>query len=65
MSTMLDFFGEYFIPTLVLIALAIVLTVYVFRRRRFDRGYRKGTAADPHQVKRENPADSWSRSRSR
>lgn len=62
MSTMLDFFGEYFIPTLVLIATAIALTIYVFRRRRFDRGYRKGSAADPRQVKRENPPDSWSKS---
>ena len=62
MGTMLDFFGEYFIPTLVLIALAIGLTIYVFRRRRFDRGYRKGGAADPRRVKRENPPDQWSSS---
>jgi hypothetical protein len=62
MSTMMNFFGEYFVPTLVLIAVAIALTVYVFRRRRFDRGYRKGRAADPRQVKRENPPDSWSKS---
>ena len=61
MGTMMEFFGEYFVPTLVLIALAIGLTIYVFRRRRFDRGYRKGSAADPRQVKRENPPDSWSR----
>jgi len=56
-----EFFGQYFVPVLVLIALAIALTFYVFRRRRFDRGYRKGTAADPRQVKRENPPDQWSR----
>jgi uncharacterized membrane protein len=62
MGAMLDFFGEYFVPVLVLIALAIALTIYVFRRRRFDRGYRKGSAADPRQVKRENPPDHWSRS---
>lgn len=62
MSTMMNFFGEYFVPTLALIAVAIVLTIYVFRRRRFDRGYRKGGAADPRQVKRENPPDSWSKS---
>lgn len=61
MGTMLEFFGEYFVPTLVLIGLALALTIYVFRRRRFDRGYRKGQAADPRQVKRENPPDSWSR----
>jgi hypothetical protein len=61
MRTMQDFFSSYFVPVLVLIALAIGLTMYVFRRRRFDRGYRKGTAADPRQVRRENPPDDWSR----
>jgi hypothetical protein len=61
MRSMQDFFSQYFVPVLVLIALAIGLTMYVFRRRRFDRGYRKGTAADPRQVRRENPPDEWSR----
>ena len=63
MQTMQEFFGQYFVPVVVLIALAIALTVYIFRRRRFDRGYRKGTAADPRQVRRENPPDQWSRTR--
>jgi uncharacterized protein HemX len=63
MSSVQAFFGQYLVPVLVLIALAIGLTVYVFRRRRFDRGYRKGTAADPRQVRRENPPDQWSRTR--
>ena len=63
MSSVQDFFGQYLVPVLVLIALAIGLTVYVFNRRRFDRGYRKGTAADPRQVRRENPPDQWSRTR--
>ena len=62
MSTMMAFFGEYFVPALLLIALTLGLTIYVFRRRRFDRGYRKGKAADPRQVKRENPPDSFRRS---
>ena len=61
MQTMQEFFGQYFIPVVVLIALAIGLTIYVFSRRRFDRGYRKGSAADPQQVRRENPPDEWSR----
>ena len=61
MRSMQDFFSSYFVPVLVLIALAIGLTMYVFRRRRFDRGYRKGTAVDPRQVRRENPPDEWSR----
>lgn len=63
MDIMMRLFGEYFVPVLVLIALAIVLTIYVFRRRRFDRGYRKGTAANPRQVKRQNPPDRRSRER--
>jgi hypothetical protein len=63
MQSMQDFFGQYFVPVLVLIALAIGLTIYLFRRRRFDRGYRKGTAANPGQVRRENPRDEWSRTR--
>jgi hypothetical protein len=28
----------------------------------FDRGYRKGSAADERQVRRQNPPDDWSRS---
>ena len=59
---MLDLFGQYFVPVLVLIAVAIGITLYLFRRRRFDRGYRKGSAADPRQVRRENPPDQWSQS---
>lgn len=62
MSSLQTFFSQYFVPVLLLIALAVVLTVYVFRRRRFDRGYRKGTAAHPGAVKRANPPDEWSRS---
>jgi hypothetical protein len=57
MRTMQEFFGQYFVPVLALIALAIGITMYLFRRRRFDRGYRKGQAADPRQVRRENPPD--------
>jgi hypothetical protein len=62
MSSLQEFFSQYFGPVLLLIALAVALTIYVFRRRRFDRGYRKGTAANPGAVKRENPPDEWSRS---
>jgi hypothetical protein len=59
---MQEFFQQYFGAVLVLIALAIALTIFVFRKRLFERGYRKGTAADQGQVKRENPPDKWSRS---
>lgn len=62
MSTLLAFFSEYFVPVLLLIGLALVLTVFIFRKRKFDRGYRKGEAANPSEVRRENPPDEWSRS---
>ena len=60
---MQDFFTQYFGPVVLLIALAIALTVVVFRKRLFERGYRKGSAARPAQVRRENPPDEWSKSR--
>ncbi len=62
MSTLQAFFGEYLVPVLFLIALALVLTIFIFRKRLFDRGYRKGTAADPRAVRKDNPPDEWSRS---
>jgi hypothetical protein len=58
---MSGFYGQFLLGGLVLIALALVLTVVVFRRRWFERGYRKGEAKDPGRVKRENPPDEWSR----
>lgn len=62
MGPLIEFFSEYLVPLLILIALAVALTIYVFRRRKFDRGYRKGSAADPREVRRQNPPDEWSRS---
>jgi hypothetical protein len=59
---MQEFFQHNFGFVLVLIALAIALTVVVFRKRLFERGYRKGDAARPDKVKRDNPPDRWSRS---
>lgn len=61
MSTLQAFFGEYFWPVILLIAVALALTVYIFRRRKFDAGYRKGQAANPEKVRRENPPDEYSR----
>lgn len=57
------FFGQSFGIVLVLIALALALTAVVFRKRWFERGPRKGEAADPSKVKRENPPDELPRSR--
>lgn len=62
MRSMQEFFSQYFGPVLLLLAIAIALTVYLFRKRHFDRGYRKGTAANPEDVKRNNPPDQWSKS---
>jgi hypothetical protein len=51
-----EFLGH-FGYVIALLLLAVALTVWVFRRRLFDRGYRKGKAADPQQVRRDNPPD--------
>jgi hypothetical protein len=47
----------------VLLLLGIALTAWIFRKRLFDRGYRKGQAADPDRVRRDNPPDEWTHSR--
>ncbi len=62
MEQLQAYFGDNLGLVLALIAVALALTIFVFRRRFFDRGYRKGSAANPSQVKRDNPADDWSRS---
>ena len=59
---MQEFFQQYFAWVVSLIALAVVLTMFVFRKRLFERGYRKGVAANPGKVKDENRPDRWSRS---
>jgi hypothetical protein len=60
---MQEFFQQYFGWVVALIALALVLTIFVFRKRLFERGYRKGVAANPGEVKQQNRPDEWSRSR--
>ncbi|WP_116808472.1 hypothetical protein [Steroidobacter cummioxidans] len=59
---MQEFFQQNFAILVVLIALAVALTIFVFRKRKFERGYRKGEAADPQRVKEQNRPDEWSRS---
>lgn len=59
---MQEFFQQHFVAVVILIALALALTIFVFRKRLFERGYRKGEAADPRKVKEQNPPDEWSRS---
>lgn len=59
---MQEFFQEHLAAVVILIALAITLTFFVFRKRLFEEGYRKGEAADPGKVKKQNPPDEWSRS---
>ena len=49
--------GVYFWWVIVLVLSTLALTVYVFRRRMFERGDKKGVAANPRKVRRENPPD--------
>jgi hypothetical protein len=58
MGELFDHFGY----AVLLLLLAVIATVWVFRKRLFDRGYHKGEAADPERVRSENPPDEWSRS---
>ncbi|HEY0939124.1 MAG TPA: hypothetical protein VGE08_03410 [Steroidobacter sp.] len=59
---MQEFFQQHLAAVVILIALALALTVFVFRKRLFERGYRKGEAANPGKVKAQNPPDEWSKS---
>ena len=62
MTSAQEFFADYGIWVFLLIVAALALTIFIFRRRKFDRGYRKGSAADPQAVRDQNPPDEWSRS---
>jgi hypothetical protein len=43
---------------LLAIAVTVLVTIYVFsRKRHLDNGPRKGEAADPGKVARQNPPD--------
>jgi hypothetical protein len=45
---------------LIVLALTLGLTIYVFRHRLFEYGsrtYKKGVAANPPEVRRQNPPD--------
>ena len=56
--TFLQTMGEYFWWIVSLAIIAMVLTVYIFsRRRNFEEGPKKGVASNPAQVRRENPPD--------
>lgn len=46
-----------FLWVIALIVLAFGLTVYVFRHRLTERGPKKGVAANPAKVRRQNPPD--------
>ena len=59
---MQEFFQQYLAAVVVLIVLVVALTIFVFRKRLFDRGYRKGVAANEQKVKQQNRPDEWSSS---
>ncbi|MET0659772.1 MAG: hypothetical protein ABW110_16610 [Steroidobacteraceae bacterium] len=55
--------SQYLVPLIILIIIAAVLTFLVFKRRALSKdGLQKGTAANPGQVRRENPPDPKHRS---
>lgn len=58
--------SQYLVPIIVLIVLiviAAVLTFAIFKRRALGKdGLQKGTAANPRQVRRDNPPDPKQRS---
>lgn len=58
-----EFFSQYLGVALILIVIAIALTAFVFRRRLFERGPRKGTPMNPDKVRQQNPPDRWSKNR--
>jgi hypothetical protein len=58
---MQEFFSQYLRAALILIAIAVALTIFVFRRRLFERGPRKGTPINPDEIRKHNPPDEWSR----
>ena len=53
-----EFWPGNFIWSILLLALAVGWTIFLFRRKRtFEPGPRKGEAADPGLVRRQNPPD--------
>ncbi|HEY6641439.1 hypothetical protein [Povalibacter sp.] len=60
MGPITEFLGHFW-GVLILIGLALVLTYVAFKRRWFERGYRKGEAKNPAETRRQNPPDEWSR----
>lgn len=56
-KTMPETNSVYFWWVIVLVLSALALTMYVFRQRMVERGDKKGVAANPRKVRRENPPD--------
>lgn len=59
MSELYATHGGWVILAILVIAITLTATIYSFWRRRYidGSGPRKGTAANPDKVKRENPPD--------
>jgi hypothetical protein len=62
MNAASELFSNHLWFVICMIGLAIALTYVVFHWRKFDEGYEKGDAADPDQVRKDNPPDEWSKS---
>jgi hypothetical protein len=50
---------SFFWWALALAAVALAGTIYGFRHGWFERGFKKGEAADPQRVRKENPRDDF------
>lgn len=59
---MREFFAQYFGIIVALIATAIALTIFVFRKRLFDRSpAHKARPKDPEKIKRQNQGEPFRR----
>lgn len=59
---MREFFAQYLGLIVILVAAAIALTIFVFRKRLFDRSpAHKGRPRDPEKIKRENQGEPFRR----
>lgn len=58
MSNLYQEHGVLTVLALLIITITVLATVYSFWRKRFiDNGPRKGEAANPAKVRRQNPSD--------
>ena len=58
MAVFFDEHAQWLTVALIIVAIVVALTIFSFWRRRYaDRGYKKGVARHPEQVRQQNPQD--------